>query len=72
MTNTNTTAHTDAKTAPRVSLDSWAVLLALAAAILADRQPLALPKPVVTFLLLVPALAILIRQPTVRVRLGAS
>jgi hypothetical protein len=34
MTNTNTTAHTDAKTAPRVSLDSWAVLLALAAAIL--------------------------------------
>ena len=29
----------------------------LAAAVLADRQPLAIPKPVVTFLLLVPALA---------------
>jgi cell division protein FtsW len=37
----------------------------LAAAILADRQPLAVPKPVATFLLLVPALAILIRQPDV-------
>ncbi|HYS46004.1 MAG TPA: FtsW/RodA/SpoVE family cell cycle protein [Rhizomicrobium sp.] len=37
----------------------------LAAAVLADRQPLAIPKPVVTFLLLVPALAILIRQPDV-------
>ena len=31
----------------------------LAAAVLADRQPLAIPKPVVTFLLLVPALLIL-------------
>jgi cell division protein FtsW len=37
----------------------------LAAAVLADRQPLSIPKPVVTFLLLVPALAILIRQPDV-------
>src|SRR5471030_304499 len=37
----------------------------LAAAVLADRQPLAIPKPVVTFLLLIPALAILIRQPDV-------
>src|SRR3984957_3487321 len=37
----------------------------LAAAVLADRQPLAIPKPVVTFLLIVPALAILIRQPDV-------
>src|SRR5471032_2266862 len=37
----------------------------LAAAVLADRQPLAIPKPVVTFLLLVPALLILIRQPDV-------
>jgi cell division protein FtsW len=37
----------------------------LAAAVLADRQPLAIPKPVVTFLLLAPALAILIRQPDV-------
>jgi cell division protein FtsW len=37
----------------------------LAAAVLSDRQPLAIPKPVVTFLLLVPALAILIRQPDV-------
>jgi len=37
----------------------------LAAAMLADRQPLAIPKPVVTFLLLVPALLILIRQPDV-------
>jgi len=37
----------------------------LAAAVLADRQPLAIPKPLVTFLLLVPALAILIRQPDV-------
>ncbi|HTA60609.1 MAG TPA: hypothetical protein VK805_20820 [Candidatus Baltobacteraceae bacterium] len=34
MSNTNTNAHTNAKTAPRVSLDSWAVLIALAAAIL--------------------------------------
>ncbi|HEY0267332.1 MAG TPA: FtsW/RodA/SpoVE family cell cycle protein [Rhizomicrobium sp.] len=37
----------------------------LAAAVLADRQPLAIPKPVVTFLLLLPALAILIKQPDV-------
>jgi cell division protein FtsW len=37
----------------------------LAAAVLADRQPLAIPKPVVTFLLLAPALVILIRQPDV-------
>ena len=37
----------------------------LAAAVLSDRKPLAIPKPVVTFLLLVPALAILIRQPDV-------
>lgn len=37
----------------------------LAAAVLADREPLAIPKPVVTFLLLVPALAILVNQPDV-------
>ncbi len=37
----------------------------LAAAVLADRQPLSIPKPVVTFLLLAPALLILIRQPDV-------
>jgi cell division protein FtsW len=37
----------------------------LAAAVLADRHPLAIPKPVVTFLLLVPALLILVRQPDV-------
>lgn len=37
----------------------------LAAAVLADRQPLAIPKPLVTFLLLIPALLILIRQPDV-------
>jgi len=37
----------------------------LAAAVLADRQPLAVPKPVVTFLLLTPALGILIKQPDV-------
>jgi len=37
----------------------------LAAAVLADREPLAIPKPVVTFLLLVPALLILVRQPDV-------
>ena len=37
----------------------------LAATVLADRQPLAIPKPLVTFLLLVPALAILIKQPDV-------
>src|ERR1700759_1448177 len=37
----------------------------LAAAVLADRHPLSIPKPVVTFLLLVPALLILLRQPDV-------
>jgi cell division protein FtsW len=37
----------------------------LAAAVLADRQPLAIPKPLVTFLLLLPALAVLLRQPDV-------
>jgi cell division protein FtsW len=37
----------------------------LAAAVLADRQPLAIPKPLVTFLLISPALLILIRQPDV-------
>jgi cell division protein FtsW len=37
----------------------------LAAAVLADRQPLSIPKPVVTFLLLAPALLILLRQPDV-------
>ena len=37
----------------------------LAAAVLADRQPLAIPKPLVTFLLLAPALLILIKQPDV-------
>lgn len=37
----------------------------LAAAVLADRQPLAIPKPLVTFFLLAPALLILIRQPDV-------
>jgi cell division protein FtsW len=37
----------------------------LAAAVLADRQPLTIPKPVVTFLLIAPALLILIKQPDV-------
>ncbi len=37
----------------------------LAAAVLVDRQPLAMPKPVVTFLLLLPALCILLKQPDV-------
>jgi cell division protein FtsW len=37
----------------------------LAAAVLADRQPLAIPKPVVTFLLVAPALVILVKQPDV-------
>jgi len=37
----------------------------LAAAVLADRQPLSIPKPVVTFLLIAPALGILIKQPDV-------
>jgi len=37
----------------------------LAAAVLADRQPLSVPKPLVTFLLLIPALVILVKQPDV-------
>ncbi len=37
----------------------------LAAALLADRKPLSVPKPVVTFLLIAPALVILIKQPDV-------
>ena len=37
----------------------------LCAAVLADRQPMKLPKPLVTFLLLAPALLILLRQPDV-------
>jgi cell division protein FtsW len=37
----------------------------LAAAVLADRQPLSIPKPLVTFLLILPALLILIKQPDV-------
>jgi cell division protein FtsW len=37
----------------------------LAAAVLVDRQPLAIPKPVVTFLLIAPALVILVKQPDV-------
>ena len=37
----------------------------LAAAVLADRQPLALPKPLITFLLIAPALLILLKQPDV-------
>jgi cell division protein FtsW len=37
----------------------------LAAAVLADRQPLAIPKPVVTFMLVAPALIILVKQPDV-------
>ena len=37
----------------------------LAAAVLADRQPLPIPKPLVTFLMLAPALAILLLQPDV-------
>jgi cell division protein FtsW len=37
----------------------------LAAAVLVDRQPLAIPKPVVTFLLIAPALGILVKQPDV-------
>lgn len=37
----------------------------LAAAVLADRHPLAIPKPVVTGLLLLPALLILLKQPDV-------
>ena len=37
----------------------------LAAAVLADRQPLAMPKPLVTFQLLLPALLILLKQPDV-------
>ncbi|MBV9549235.1 MAG: FtsW/RodA/SpoVE family cell cycle protein, partial [Alphaproteobacteria bacterium] len=37
----------------------------LAAAILSDREKLPLPKPVFTFLILAPALAILLKQPDV-------
>jgi cell division protein FtsW len=37
----------------------------LAAAVLADRAPLAIPKPAVTFLLIAPAIAILLLQPDV-------
>jgi len=37
----------------------------LGAAIIADRNAMALPKPVITFLLIVPALAILLMQPDV-------
>ncbi len=37
----------------------------LAAAVLADRKPLSIPKPLVTFLLLLPALLILLKQPDV-------
>jgi len=37
----------------------------LAAAVLADRAPMALPKPAITFLLILPAIAILLLQPDV-------
>jgi len=37
----------------------------LGAAIIADRNAMALPKPVITFLLIVPAIAILLMQPDV-------
>ena len=37
----------------------------LCAAVLADKQPMKMPKPLVTFLLLAPALLILLRQPDV-------
>ena len=37
----------------------------LAAAILADRQPLPVPKPLITLALIVPAIAILLKQPDV-------
>ena len=37
----------------------------LAAAIIADRQAMPLPKPAITFLLIAPAIAILLRQPDV-------
>ena len=37
----------------------------LAAAVLADRQPMALPKPAITFLLILPAIVILLLQPDV-------
>src|SRR6201995_2070226 len=37
----------------------------LAATVLADRQPLSIPRPLVTFLLLIPALLILLKQPDV-------
>ena len=37
----------------------------LAAAIIADRQPLPIPKPLITLALIVPAIAILLKQPDV-------
>jgi cell division protein FtsW len=37
----------------------------LAAAVLSDRAPLSVPKPVITFLLIAPAIAILLLQPDV-------
>jgi len=37
----------------------------LAAAVLADRAPMVLPKPAITFLLILPAIAILLLQPDV-------
>jgi len=37
----------------------------LAAAIIADRQPLPVPKPLITLALIVPAIAILLKQPDV-------
>jgi len=37
----------------------------LAAAVLADRAPMALPKPAITFLLILPAIVILLLQPDV-------
>jgi cell division protein FtsW len=37
----------------------------LAAAVLADRAPLAIPKPAITFMLIAPAIAILLLQPDV-------
>jgi len=41
------------------------VFAVLGAAIIADRHAMALPKPVITFLLIVPAIAILLMQPDV-------
>ena len=37
----------------------------LAAAIIADRQPMPLPKPIITLLLIIPAIAVLLKQPDV-------